>query len=104
MGPSGGDGEGAQNDMPWWMKYAGKGAGIGGGVGKDISVDSSNYYLIAILDCSGHLLWVLVLHLLFSAVYCCRNLADLRWPLCHHSRGSILLHVFGLCSASSGQS
>ena len=31
----GGDGQGGANsDVPWWMRYAGKGAGIGGGVGK----------------------------------------------------------------------
>ena len=35
-GLHGGDGEGGgpQSDVPWWMRYAGKGAGIGGGVGK----------------------------------------------------------------------
>jgi len=33
LGPSGGGGgeAGPQSDLPWWMRYAGKGAGIGGG-------------------------------------------------------------------------
>ena len=35
MAPGGGgEGGGPQSDVPWWMRYAGKGAGIGGGVGK----------------------------------------------------------------------
>ena len=36
MAPGGGGegGGGPQSDVPWWMRYAGKGAGIGGGVGK----------------------------------------------------------------------
>lgn len=33
MAPGGGgEGGGPQSDVPWWMRYAGKGAGIGGGV------------------------------------------------------------------------
>jgi len=33
LGPSGGGAEGGpQSDLPWWMRYAGKGAGIGGGL------------------------------------------------------------------------
>ena len=41
LGPSGGGGgeAGPQSDLPWWMRYAGKGAGIGGGCGNNIASD-----------------------------------------------------------------
>ena len=46
LGPSGGGAEGGpQSDLPWWMRYAGKGAGIGGGLGKLI-IDSIIYFVI----------------------------------------------------------
>ena len=53
---------------------------------------------------SGSFLWILVLYLIFAPLHCGWYLADLCGSLRYHTRSSILLHVLGLCSTSSGQS
>ena len=121
MAPGGGgEGGGPQSDVPWWMRYAGKGAGIGGGVGKwqfeELWLLPSVFMnprlpkydpcplLTAFFSFSGRFLWILVLYLIFSSLHCGWYLADLCGSICNHTWSSVLLHVFGLCSASSGQS
>ena len=111
MAPGGGgEGGGPQSDVPWWMRYAGKGAGIGGGVGKwhkwhtICLVKSGRNYKTYFYLYSGSFLWILVLYLIFAPLHCGWYLADLCGSLRYHTRSSILLHVLGLCSTSSGQS
>ena len=90
--PGGGSGGGAeQGGAPWYMKYAAKGAGIGGGVGKD----SVHIFGVASRTslCSGRVLRILVLHQFFATLHRRRDLADLRWSLCHYPGGPVLLHV-----------